>query len=173
MLKYAHLLGLDFDIEKQNCYSIIRQFYYDNYGIELSDYACPTNWWNSDLDLYMKLAPEEGFSPVNDHPRDWRPGDLIFMAIRSSTGNHAAVLLDNGNILHHLVGQRSCETAYGGMFRNTTVGVFRHKDVPVLKTPAPSVDVKDLLPPHVRRRLEIRQEALQGPSQDGGEGGGA
>lgn len=158
MLKYKHLLGLDFDIEKQNCYTIIRQFYLDNYGIELSDYACPTNWWNADLDLYTKLAPSEGFSPINDHPRDWQAGDLIFMAINSSSGNHAAIVLDTGDILHHLVGQRSVVTSYGGLFRNTTVGVYRHKDVAKLQPAETLVDIRDLLPPHVRRRFEDQQE---------------
>lgn len=173
MLKYNHLLGLDFDMDKQNCYQLFRRFYKDNYDIELTDYACPTNWWNADLDLFSRLTTEEGFYPINDHPRDWRPGDLVVMAIGSSTGNHCAVVLDTGDILHHLVGQRSCVTSYGGLFRNTTVGVYRHKDIPLQQAEEQLVDFKDLLPPHVRRRFEEQQEALQGAAQDGGAGGGA
>lgn len=172
MLKYSHLEGLTFDQEKQHCYTILRSFFFDNFGIELTDYACPTNWWKADLDLYSKLAPSEGFYPVDDHPRDWRPGDVILMAIEASTGNHVAVLLDNGRILHHLVGQRSCVTSYGGMFRNTTVGVYRHKDVPVVPPAEELVNVRDLLPPHARHRLEERL-ALEGAGGDENASGNA
>ena len=158
-LKYDHLLGLEFNQENRNCYTLLRDFYRDNFGIELPDIACPTNWWNHGLDLYGQLAVRNGFSVVNENPRDWLPGDVIVMAIGSSTGSHIAVVLDNGNILHHLVGQRSTVTSYGGLFRNTTVAVYRHRDVPK-ESAVEGIDFKDLdLPPHVRRRLEAIQEA--------------
>ena len=173
MLKYKHLEGLEFDLARQNCYTIVRQFYLDNYGIELTDYACPTNWWNADLDLYAKLSSVEGFSAVHSHPRDWLPGDLIIMAIQSSTGNHAAVILDNGEILHHLVGQRSCVTAYGGMFRNTTVAVYRHRDVPLQSRSTALLDIREVLPPHVRRRFEQLQQSRSRAAEDVGAGGDA
>lgn len=169
-LKIDHLLGLDFDIEKQNCYTLMRQFYADNYGIELTDYACPTNWWKSELDLYAKLASVEGFEILHCHPRDYRQGDVIIMAIQSSTGNHCALVLDSGEILHHLVGQRSAITPYGGLFRNTTIGVYRHREVAKLTPDKHLLDVREVLPPHVRRRLEELEAAKRPPA---GEAGGA
>lgn len=159
MLKYDHLLGLEFNMERQNCFTLLRQFYCDNFNIELSDYPCPTNWFSSGLDLYNALSETEGFRPVHDHPRHWRPGDVITMAIQSQNPSHAAILLGNNRILHHLVGQRSCVTAYGGMFRNTTMGVYRHKDTPDLTIQETIVDLKDLLPNHAKRRLEDIQRA--------------
>lgn len=150
-LKFEHLVGLPFDLDKQNCYQLLRAFYRDNYGIELTDYACPTNWWNGGMDLIMKLSSEEGFSPVNDHPRLWRPGDVIVMAVQSRVGNHVAVLLPDSKILHHLYGQLSCITPYGGTFRNNTMGVFRHHLVP--PPTEELVDFRDLLPAHVQRRF--------------------
>lgn len=167
-LKYDHLEGLEFDMEKQNCFTIIRQFYKDNFDIELSDYACPTNWWNGELDLYMRLAPAEGFTAIHTPPREWKGGDIIIMAIGSSTGNHSAVVLDNGNILHHLVGQRSAVTPYGGMFRNTTVATFRHKDLWDRQPEEVLVDIKGYLPPHVLRRLEQLEAAREPTSQETG-----
>jgi cell wall-associated NlpC family hydrolase len=153
---------------KQNCYTILRQFYMDNYGIELTDYACPTNWWAADLDLYGKLSGVEGFSPIHLNSRDWLPGDVIIMAIQSVTGNHAAIVLENGEILHHLVGQRSCVTAYGGMFRNATVAVYRHKDVPQQRQTVNLLDFREALPPHVRRRFEQLQRTRSEPDDDAG-----
>lgn len=152
-LKYDHLIGLDFDIEKRNCYTLLRDFYHDNFDIELTDYPCPTDWWDKNLNLYWQLAPEEGFSPLHAPHRLWLGGDIVLMAINATVGNHLAVVLDNGEILHHLVGQRSCVTSYGGMFRNATVAVYRHKDV--TRTPSElTIDFKSVLPPHIVRRLE-------------------
>jgi cell wall-associated NlpC family hydrolase len=150
-LKYEHLIGLPFSLETQNCYQLLRAFYRDNYDIELTDYACPTNWWAGGMDLIMKLSSEEGFSAVHDHPRMWRAGDVIAMAVQSHVANHVAILLEDGRILHHLYGQLSCVTPYGGTFRNNTLAVFRHRLVP---PPAKVVtEFKDLLPTHVQRRL--------------------
>lgn len=153
MIKYEHLLGLEFNIETQNCYTLLRQLYMDNWQIDLPNYPCPNNWWANGLDLYARLAAQNGFEILHVHPRDWLPGDVITMAIQSSTGNHVAVVLDNGSILHHLVGQRSVVTPYGGMFRNCTVGAYRHKDVPKTST-IPTIDFRQLdLPPHILHRL--------------------
>lgn len=164
MVKFEHLLGREFNIETANCYTILRDFYRDNWGVELPDVPCPTEWWNSDLNLYAELAPKIGFEVIHEHPRDWRPGDVILMAIGSSTGNHIAIVLDGGSILHHLHGQRSVVTSYGGTFRNTTVGVYRHRDVPKTST-VHNVDLKALnLPPHVRHRLEDFERRAAGLS---------
>lgn len=171
MLQHAHLEGLAFDMDHQNCYTLLRSFFKDNYGIELTDYACPTNWWNYEMDLYSKLAQEEGFDIVHEHPRDWRPGDVIIMAVQAAVGNHCAVLLDNGRILHHVVGQLSAVTPYGGMWRNTTVAVYRHRGIPLQKAAENLVHVQEFLPPHVRRRLEDLQERRRAAAADAGGSG--
>lgn len=154
-MQYQHLIGRQFDMDHRNCYTLLRDFYRDIYGIELTDYSCPTNWWaGGQMDLYTQLADVEGFELVHSHPRDWKGGDVIIMGIEAPVGNHCAVLLDNGKILHHLVGQLSTETAYGGVFRNNTLAVYRHREVAARRPPEIQVDVRDLLPPHVRSRLD-------------------
>lgn len=153
-LEYEHLLGREFNIETQNCYHILRDFYLDNYGIELLDVPCPTNWWATGLNLYAAMAEAQGFSIINENPRHWRPGDVILMAIQSSNGNHVGIVLDNGKVLHHLLGQRSCVTPYGGMLRNNTVGVYRHKNVALFEPENEVIDFRTLLTPYAKRKLE-------------------
>ena len=152
-LRYEHLLGREFDEHDANCYAIVRDFYKDNYGIELTPYACPHNWWSHGLNLFLDNAEHEGFSLVHENPRHWRAGDVIICAINSPVGNHAAIMLPGGKILHHLVGQRSLVTPYAGMFRNATVATYRHKLVPKEDHSTP-VNIMELLPPHVRRRFQ-------------------
>lgn len=145
-----------FDWERANCYSLVRDFYRKTYEIELADYACPHQWWDHGLDLYRILAPQEGFHLVSDHPASWEPGDVIVMAIQSTVGNHVGVLLPTGKILHHLVGCLSRTTQYNGLFRNTTVAVYRHPQVRDKSTGTERTDILEVLSPYARRRIQER-----------------
>lgn len=170
MLKYKHLLGIEFEMAQRNCYTLLRDFYRDNYGIVLPDVANPTRWWEHGLDLYASIAPRIGFTVVEGGPREWKPGDVILMAIRSSVGNHVGIIVDGGRMLHHQVGQRSAVTTYGGMYRNNTVAAYRHSDV-AAKSPRPStVDVRTLLPEHVVRKLELRDAQRKAAAVPDGRG---
>jgi cell wall-associated NlpC family hydrolase len=154
-LRYRHLIGIPWDPNARYCYTLVRDFYRDNFGLELSDYPYPANWGQGfcSLDLFRDLAAEEDFVPVELNPREWKVGDVLVSAVESSIGNHCMIWLDNNRILHHLVGQLSCETAYGGIFRNNLVGVYRHKSAPRVRVET-AVDFRTVLPQHVERRLE-------------------
>lgn len=154
MLKYEHLLGRTFDYgpSGHDCYGLVQAFYKDNFDIHLTNYARVEDWWNHDLNLFMDNFFSEGFRPVDDHPTEWRPADIILMAVRAKVANHSAILLPGGKILHHLHGQLSCVDDYRGLYRNTTVAVLRHKDVKVVE-PETSLDLMELLPNALRRKL--------------------
>lgn len=151
------LCGLEFNMDNRNCYTLLRDFYKLNYEIELSDYACPTDWWENGLNIYRDLAHQEGFKIVDDPPYMWRPGDVIMMALGASVVNHVGIIVPGGKMLHHLRGTRSCVTPYGSMFRNNTMGVYRHPSVPEFQHT--NVDLKDVLPPNIARLME-KQKAL-------------
>lgn len=155
MLKYEHLLGRDFNWTRDHCYELVRHFYRDNFGIELRDYACPHEWWNQGLDLYGQLYPREGFIALDCHPRDYKPGDLILMSYDAPVANHLGVLLDNGKMLHHMVGSLSSADPYsgGGFWKSRTVGVLRHRDVNY-EPKTEVLDLWSLLPNHVRTTLD-------------------
>lgn len=155
MLKHEHLLGREFDWYNAHCYTLMRDFYRDNFEVELPDVACPKEWWLHGLDLYGQLYHYAGFVPVDCHPRDYRPGDLILMAYQSPVANHLGVLLDNGKMLHHMVGGLSSADPYsaGGFWKSQTVGVLRHRDVNY-QPPVTKLDMWSLLPDHVREPLD-------------------
>lgn len=151
-IKTDGLLGLEFDMEHQNCWQLMCAAYALNYDIELTDYACPTNWWSHGLNLYADLAEQEGFKVFNGPAREWQPGDLIVMAIGAKIGNHIGMLMPGNKMLHHIVSRRSEVISYGGTYRDNTVAVYRHPGVSKFERPV--VDLKEILPLHVRRRLE-------------------
>jgi cell wall-associated NlpC family hydrolase len=151
MLKYEHLLGIPFVHGSDDCYGIVRRFYADNFGIELTDYARPDMWWLSDMNLYMKYFRDEGFEVVNEPPHLARPADVFLLAIQSQDANHAGIYLGNGEILHHYRGRLSEVVKMKTMWRNPCA-IVRHKDV-VLPRETGTVDIIDHILPHKREAL--------------------
>jgi cell wall-associated NlpC family hydrolase len=161
-MRYEHLVGREFVWGSDDCYGLLRDFYRDNFEIELPNYARPDDFWSRGLNLYVDHYYENGFRPIDVHPTDWQVGDVFLMAIQSNTPNHVAILVENGNILHHLYGCRSIVELYRGKWRDLTIGVFRHKDVKIEASEA-TADVFDLLPPAIRRKIDEAREAASVP----------
>ncbi|WP_419902136.1 NlpC/P60 family protein [Kiloniella sp.] len=150
-IKYEHLLGTEFNHGKQDCYTLIQQFYRDNFDISLRDYARPTKWWDRDMDLYSDNFRTEGFEVVDLHIRDWQPGDLIMMAIQTSVACHAGIWIGDNKILHHFLNRRSNIENYSGIWRNNTVFVLRHNEVKELKQRSITYDIME--DPRIKSKL--------------------
>ncbi len=130
MLEYNHLLGREFVYGSTDCLAVLRDFYSENFGLEFPNFARPVEFWKEPaINLYPKLVHKVGFRILECHPTFYRPADLILMAFRSSVPNHAAVFVENGKILHHFIGARSTVEPYSGMWRNATLGVYRHQGI--------------------------------------------
>lgn len=160
-LKYEHLLGRPFVHGSQDCYGLIRDFYRDNFGLTLTNYARPTDWWWNGLDLYRKYFAAEGFRSIDVPLNEVRPADLFLVALDAEIPNHAAIYLGDGKILHHRYGKLSQVHPYSGAMRNRTTGIIRHKDVPDLRPPLEPFDIMQRLLPHKRRKLEAALEAAR------------
>lgn len=159
-LKYEHLLGLEFDQTKRNCWHCTRDFFQTNFKMKFLNYAAPTDWWKHGLNLYNDFYYDNGFRPLDVHPSEWRDGDVVLMAIRSKVGNHSGVLV-NGKLLHHFWGQRSSLDQYAGMWRTSTLNVFRHKDIDTTQAEN-EVSIMDLIPEHRREKIENAIAAVSG-----------
>ena len=127
---FRKYVGIDFMHGSTDCYGLIRRVYSEVFGINLRDYARPDNWWNHDeYNLYMDNFEREGFKLIDESIRTWEIGDLILMAIQSTVPCHAAIYIGNGKILHHFYGRKSSIENYCRIWKNTTVGVIRHKEL--------------------------------------------
>jgi len=129
ILKYDHLIGRDYVDGSVDCYRLVMDFYKDNFGIELPDYARPARFWEQGLNLYMNNYHANGFRVLDVHPSEWVPGDVVLMAIQSSIGNHAGILIERGQFIHHFYKRKSIVEKYRGMWQHSTIAVFRHIDV--------------------------------------------
>jgi proteasome lid subunit RPN8/RPN11 len=122
----APLVGRQFAHGVLDCYTLIRDFYKRELGVELADHDREDGWWDKGQSLYMDLHEQTGFVEAQGEPKR---GDMIVMAIRSKVPNHGAVYLGDGLMLHHLYNRLSSREIYGGYWLEKTCRVFRHKDM--------------------------------------------
>ena len=122
--KSPDLEGREFVHGVQDCYTLIKDFYATK-GITLGEYVREDEWWQKDKDYYLDNYGKEGFYEIEE--KDLQAGDLILMQIESPKTNHAAILVSDNIILHHLYGRPSCKGVYGGYWRDRTTRLLRHK----------------------------------------------
>ena len=119
------LEGRSFVLGYADCWSLIMDWHRQQ-GIELNNYSVERLWWEQGEDLYMDNWYSAGFREVSEP----RTGDVVMMQVSASVVNHAGILLEDNQLLHHLYGQLSCKTPYGGYLRDRTIKIVRHKDLP-------------------------------------------
>lgn len=137
----APLVGRPFSHGVLDCYTLVRDYYQREMGIELPDFEREDNWWNEGKDLYSQQFESAGFRQID--PVDLHQGDLILMQVRAPVANHAGIYLADGKlatepdhhpvpgcILHHLYGRDSKRDPFGGMWRESARFYIRHKDSP-------------------------------------------
>lgn len=163
MIRYEHLVGLDWEMRKRDCYALVRRFYEDNYGITLRPYAYPEEWWHTApyLDLFMRNFEAEGFLPIGiENQFTIRTGDVVLIARGTPVASHCGVWIGGNRFLHHPHQGFSLVDTWAGKWAGMTLAVVRHHAVPepVLE----KVDVMDLLPPHKRAayRRAVQKRAV-------------
>ena len=145
-LKYEHLLGKPHVWGSTDCLSLFRDFYAENFGIHITNYARPSNWSSEKIDLMRLCYEREGFNMISDWKlKDLRPADVLCMAIGERNANHFALYLGDDRLIHHLYGRFSSEEVFRDFYRNTTCYLLRHPDVPDLRPVYPDVDIASLI----------------------------
>lgn len=155
-LTYEHLLGRDYVPGSVHCYALVREFYRDNFGIEMNDYPFPHDWDADTLDLIGMVYEREGFFKVEDWtPKTLQPGDLMCVAVGTSNANHFVIYLGGNQLLHHPLSQKSRVEPMRDFWRKQTCFVLRHPAVPNLTPELPDVDIMDL----INDRYSVQAEA--------------
>lgn len=125
----APLLGREFKHGVLDCYSLVRDYYFERLKIELPDFDREEEWWNKPdgPDLYLENFRRAGFHPVDIS--EMREHDGILIQVRSEKVNHAAVYLGNNMMMHHVMNRVSTEEVYGGLYQKYTRMIVRHKSL--------------------------------------------
>jgi proteasome lid subunit RPN8/RPN11 len=99
----APLVGCQFSHGTNDCYGLIRRYYWQERGEDLPDFYRANDWWqDGHSDLYTEGFPKAGFVAMPEGT-EYAVGDVLLMRIhsRNNVPNHAAVYIGDGRILHH------------------------------------------------------------------------
>lgn len=165
ILKYDYLVGRPWDSSRNDsCFVLGRLFFKDNFGIEIPDYASPSNWWaNPEWNLYEELSLESGFVKVDRNLSTAWPGDISLVCVNYPNPCHAVIHLSPGKILHHPIGQLSQAPPKMPLYvRNGYSSTLRHRGIPDYVAPeAETFDLMLALSPRKRAKYEAVLASLK------------
>ena len=118
-------VGREFAFGVVDCYSLCRDWYKREMGLELDDFPRRDRFWERGENLYLNSYSSQGFRRIPFE--DLAYGDAILMQLGSELPNHAALYLGDQQILHHVQGRLSSRDVYGGYYVKNTAMVLRHE----------------------------------------------
>ena len=108
-----------------DCWSLVRDWYKQEKGIELRDWERPITPEEFLKDpMFERCAWRTGFRQLRQEEK-LENGDLLFMSIMADGLNHVALFLD-GEVLHHLTDRLSCRESYSEWLLKCTGGRYRY-----------------------------------------------
>jgi len=108
-----------------DCWSLVRDWYKQEKGIELIDYdrsMTPQDFLENPL--FEKYAKDTGFREL-DNNEPPKVGDVLLMSIMHPTLNHVAIFLGD-MVLHHLADRLSCKEPYSEWLLKCTGKRYRY-----------------------------------------------
>ena len=108
-----------------DCYSLCRDWYKGEFGLDLDDFPRRDRFWERGENLYLDGYKSQGFRQVPFNELQY--GDAILMQLGAELPNHAAIYLGGQQILHHVQGRLSSRDVYGGYYVKSTAMVLRHE----------------------------------------------
>ena len=122
MANYQSLTGLPWDYGKQDCYTLVRQ-YFALQGVQLRDFERP-----ADLELtpsiYLREAAALGFRQVDFEDR--QVGDVAIMKLGTKEPMHAAIFVEPWRILHQKQDSISSVEWLSSYYVRRIAAVFRY-----------------------------------------------
>jgi proteasome lid subunit RPN8/RPN11 len=118
-------VGRRFAFGVVDCYSLCRDWYAREWGLQLKDYDRRDKFWERGDNLYIDNFANEGFREISVD--DLKCGDALLMQLSSPLPNHAAIYLGDQVILHHVQGRLSSRDVYGSYYWKNTARALRHE----------------------------------------------
>jgi len=120
----APLIGRQFHYGVLDCYTLARDYYREELGIELKDIKRTKGWEGRGENLCAKSYEERGFKKVDGEPRK---GDLLLFQIFYPVPHHVGVYTGDGFFLHHPNNRLSTRERWAGVWRMGTTHILRHE----------------------------------------------
>lgn len=123
-------LGRPYLYGVHDCFSLVRDYYRQELGIEIDDFERLDPQEMNDPTMQIRMFDywkAQGFSPLPENAL-LQKGDVLLQAVEAATPNHIGVIVDpEANVFyHHLLNRASEPAVYGGYWKQATLGVYRH-----------------------------------------------
>lgn len=133
----APLVGRTFYHGVMDCYTLIKDFYKREMGIEIPSFDRPDYWWDKSYNLYEDNFEKAGFVEIEGEPQH---GDGVLMQYRANVINHGGIYLTKPLksqaglfemqgvplLLHHPMPRLSERVVYGGYWKEITRKIVRY-----------------------------------------------
>ena len=126
--KFNSYVGRRCVIGKQDCGSLVREFYQKELNIYIRDYHRDESWIRNPTDTFDRYYEAEGFHKVHD----LKKYDCIFFKLKKTgPSSHIAIYLGNDLILHQPGGVNGYSRIeeYSPRWKKFTNYTIRHKDL--------------------------------------------
>jgi cell wall-associated NlpC family hydrolase len=145
-MNYETLLGKPFVPGTTDCFRVVIDFYWINFGIKIRNYARPADWNEKQIDIISNAYAREGFEKVVDWRLDTlQPGDILCMAVGSHVANHQAIYIGGNEIIHHKINSISCKETLRDFWRRSICYVLRHPSVQTSPDQKQTINLTELL----------------------------
>lgn len=117
-------IGIPFKWRENDCLSLVRKFYKEEFNIELKDTNRDKNWYSENPNKITDNVNLFDFKEVNN----LKYGDVI--AIKGNikmAPSHLMIYLKNDQILHQRINTYSTIEIYDDFLKKITSNIFRHK----------------------------------------------
>ncbi len=124
----APFVGRQWSYGIHDCYGLMRDFYLQEFDIELDDFERgeEMEWEKGGWSMFADNWKAQGFYEIEEPQRR---GDVAFMQIDAPSINHAGIFAGDSNLFyHHLMGRLSELSVWGSFWRKATVKFIRHKE---------------------------------------------
>lgn len=122
----APLVGRIHTWGRMDCWSIVRDWYARERGVQLPDFPRYKDFWKNGEDIVGTCYPKAGFVDVPEG-EELEIGDMIIMQTGDSDfANHCALYIGDDQILHHAENRLSSRDVYGGWYKKHTLKVVRY-----------------------------------------------
>ena len=98
----GQIIGAPFSWVVADCWTVVRRFHWQAYGIKRPDFPRGHDECNSAPGIFLPNVEAAGLAPID--LREAVPGDVLFFNIRRPFPNHCAVVTDNELMIHVLPG---------------------------------------------------------------------
>lgn len=149
---YRKYLGRPYILGLDDCYGILVDFYREQYGLKLTNFARPSDMWS---ELIGRHLEDDGWVKKNINWRQLQPGDALTFMVADTMVNHVGVYLGNGIFLHHLYNRLSSEDSLYPKWVERLEGIYRHPKVDeIVRSTITKISLVDLAPPTIKRKLQ-------------------